>query len=387
MKNYLEIYVHIPFCQSKCRYCDFLSWPERNQDAVENYFDALNREIAAFKMPKDRLVGTVYFGGGTPSAVDPRLIAQTVTALEEKCGFDFKDGKLEKTIEVNPKTVDEAQLKDYRELGFNRLSVGIQSLSAGLLKTLGRLHTAEEALAVLDMAEAVGFENISGDLMSGLPGQTLEDIDEAVARIAAYPSVRHISCYSLIVEPGTVFEKWQRKGRLGLPSEKEERRMYHHLCRRLEAWGFHQYEISNFSRPGYASRHNSGYWDLTPYAGFGLGAASLSEQGPTDRDGAFYRKENTRDFKAYLEDPVHSFEGHALPKREAEGDFMFLGLRTADGVSDEDFDQLFGESFQDRYQKEISTLIKEKLIQKDGSRIFLTRKGLDLANQVFMAFV
>ncbi|MCH4071546.1 radical SAM family heme chaperone HemW [Pseudoramibacter sp.] len=387
MKNYLEIYVHIPFCQSKCRYCDFLSWPERNQASVKNYFDALGREIAAYKKPKDRPVGTVYFGGGTPSAVDPRLIAQTAMALEEKFGFDFKDEKLEKTIEVNPKTVDEAQLKGYRELGFNRLSVGIQSLSAGLLKTLGRLHTAEEALAVLDMAEAAGFDNISADLMSGLPGQTLEDIDKAVARIAAYPSVRHISCYSLIIEPGTVFEKWQREGRLGLPSEKEERRMYHHLCRSLEARGFHQYEISNFARPGCASRHNSGYWDLTPYAGFGLGAASLSEQGPTDQDGAFFRRENTRDFETYLKNPSRSFEGHALPKREAEGDFMFLGLRTAAGVRDEDFIKIFGESFKSIYKKEISTLIKENLIKADGSRIFLTRKGLDLANQVFMAFV
>ncbi|MGN0194196.1 MAG: radical SAM family heme chaperone HemW [Pseudoramibacter sp.] len=387
MKDYLEIYIHIPFCRSKCRYCDFLSWPERNQDTVEKYFDALGREIEAFDGADAAPVGTVYFGGGTPSAVDPIWIAETVSALEEKFGFDFKDEKLEKTIEVNPKTVDEAQLRGYRDLGFNRLSVGVQSLNGRLLKTLGRLHSAEDALAVFDMAKAAGFDNISADLMSGLPGQSLKDIDEAVACLAAVPQIRHISCYSLIIEPGTVFEKWQREGRLALPSENLEREMYHRLCRKLRAEGFHQYEISNFAKRGYESRHNSGYWDLTLYAGFGLGAASLFKNQPADRDGAFYRKENTRDFKAYLEDPVRSFEGHDLSKREAEGDFMFLGLRTAAGVSDEDFIKIFGESFKSIYKKEISTLIKEKLIQENGPRIFLTRKGFDLANQVFMAFV
>lgn len=387
MKDYLEIYVHIPFCQSKCRYCDFLSWPEKNQDTVAQYFKALCREITAFDVPGEKPVGTVYFGGGTPSCVDPVWIEKTVSALEQKFGFDFKSEQIEKTLEVNPKTVDEAKLKAYRELGFNRLSVGIQSLNDRLLKKLGRLHSAEEALAVLDMAAAAGFDNISVDLMSGLPGQTPADLDKAVKRLAVYPHVRHISCYSLIVEPGTVFDKWQREGRLALPPEDLEREMYHHLCRKLKSRGFHQYEISNFARPGYESRHNSGYWDLTPYAGFGLGAASLFQKGPADQGGAFFRRENTRNLKIYLDEPAQSFEGHDLSKSEAEGDFMFLGLRTADGVSDEDFDQLFGESFQDRYQKEISTLIKEKLIQKDGPRIFLTRKGLDLANQVFMAFV
>lgn len=387
MHQALEIYVHIPFCRSKCRYCDFVSWPERDGNRIAQYFEALKREIAAFNGGLQP-IRSVYFGGGTPSAVAPAYLAETIAALEKKFGFDFPTAAFEKTIEVNPKTVDKNQLQYYRKLGFNRLSVGVQSFNDHLLKTIGRLHTAEEAAITLQDAAAAGFDNISVDLIFGLPGQTLADVDATIDRLSHFPPVVHVSCYSLIVEPGTVFERWQREGRLSLPSEKIERAMYHRICERLGKNGFAQYEISNFARPGCFSRHNSGYWDLTPYAGFGLGAASLLlEKRTTDADGAFRRWTTTPDFEAYLKNPVTRTENHPLSKREAEGDFMFLGLRKTCGVDDRDFQNTFGESFETRYADEIPSLIREGLIQRADTRIKLTVRGLDLANQVFMAFV
>lgn len=388
MHHALEIYVHIPFCRSKCRYCDFVSWPEHDGNRVAQYFEALKREIIAFDGIGARPIRSVYFGGGTPSAVAPAYLAETIAALENKFGFDFQTAVFEKTIEVNPKTVDKNQLRYYRKCGFNRLSVGVQSFNNHLLKTIGRLHTAEEAAMTLRDAAAAGFDNISADLIFGLPGQTLADVDAAIDGLSRFPSVTHISCYSLIIEPGTVFEKWQREGRLCLPSEKIERAMYHRICERLGENGFAQYEISNFARPGYFSRHNSGYWDLTPYTGFGLGAASLLlEKGTTNVDGAFRRWTTTSDFEAYLKNPTTRTENHLLSKREAEGDFMFLGLRKIRGVDDRDFQNTFDESFETRYAEEIPSLIKEGLIQRADTRIKLTDRGLDLANQVFMAFV
>lgn len=388
MDHALEIYVHIPFCRSKCRYCDFVSWPEHDLNRIRQYFEALKREIEAFPYSGALPIRSVYFGGGTPSAVPSSLLSDTIGALEEKFGFDFQRAAFEKTIEVNPKTVDKKKLYHYRRLGFNRLSVGVQSFNDELLKTIGRLHTADEAEKTLRDAAAAGFDNISADLIFGLPGQTLEDVDQTIDKLSHFTPVRHISCYSLIIEPGTVFEKWQREGRLTLPDERTERAMYHDICERLAKNGFEQYEISNFARPGFASRHNSGYWDLTPYAGFGLGAASLSlAKCATDEDGAFRRSTTTSDFEAYLKNPISRSEDHQLSQNEAEGDFMFLGLRRTRGVDDKDFQALFGESFETRYADEILSLIKEGLICREGTRIKLTTLGLDLANQVFMAFV
>lgn len=387
MHQALEIYVHIPFCRSKCRYCDFVSWPERDGNRVAQYFEALKREIAAFNGGLQP-IRSVYFGGGTPSAVAPAYLAETIAALEKKFGFDFPTAAFEKTIEVNPKTVDKNQLQYYRKLGFNRLSVGVQSFNDRLLQIVGRPYYAADALQTLEDAAAAGFDNISADLMFGLPEQTLADVENTLDRLTKDALVQHVSCYSLIVEPGTVFEKWQREGRLALPEEKVERDMYHLICRRLAENGFEQYEISNFARPGFASRHNSGYWDLTPYAGFGLGAASLSlDKCATAEDGAFRRSTTTSDFEAYLKNPISRSEDHQLSQNEAEGDFMFLGLRRTRGVDDKDFQALFGESFETRYADEILSLIKEGLICREDTRIKLTARGLDLANQVFMAFV
>lgn len=388
MHRALEIYIHIPFCRSKCRYCDFVSWPERDSDQIARYFEALDKEIAAFLQNRTHPVRSVYFGGGTPSAVDTKYLSKVICALEGKFGFDFKTAAFEKTIEVNPKTVDHKDLQVYKALGFNRISVGVQSFNDRLLQIVGRPYHAADALQTLEDAAAAGFDNISADLMFGLPEQTLADVENTLDRLTKDALVQHVSCYSLIVEPGTVFEKWQREGRLALPEEKVERDMYHLICRRLAENGFEQYEISNFARPGYLSRHNSGYWDLTPYAGFGLGAASLLlENKAPGEDGAFLRKTTTADFDTYLQNPAACDEKHRLSKKEAEGDYMFLGLRRTKGVDDKDFQTLFGESIENRYAGEIFSLIEEGLLEREGSRIRLTTLGLDLANQVFMAFV
>lgn len=388
--NNLEIYVHIPFCVKKCLYCDFCSFAS-DEATIRRYIAALIAEIRAFEVPQNTVVKTVYFGGGTPSYIDAEHIARVVHALEDKFNFDLKeDQAIEATIEVNPASAMAEKLAVYRALGFNRLSVGCQSTDDGLLKTLGRAHTSSDFFETLRHAESAGFTNVSADLMFGLPKQSMRMLIDSAQRIMALPVVKHLSCYSLIVEPGTSFAKMAQTGQLELPDEQTERAMYHEIRKRTAEQGFAQYEISNFAKPGYLSRHNSGYWDLTPYAGFGLGASSLFDAGHPERQQNYERVTNTSDLSAYIQTSgTEKSEKHLLPLKEAKGDFMFLGLRKTAGVRDADYHAKFKSSFFHDYRSEIEEIFNEGLIAIDENdrRIFLTAKGLDLANQAFMVFV
>ncbi len=272
-KKPLELYIHIPFCIRKCAYCDFLSAPAA-PEVQEAYVGQLLQEIAASKkLPEDYEAVTVFFGGGTPGILKGELLCSILRALRDR--FSVREDA-EITVEANPGTVNRDKLVQYREAGVNRISLGLQSADNQELKLLGRIHTWEQFLESFQLARETGFRNINVDLMSALPGQTTESVHRTLERVLAL-SPEHISAYSLILEEGTPFYKRYEGHPELLPSEEEERQMYYDTRDRLCACGYEHYEISNFAKPGYACRHNLGYWERTDYKGFGLGAASLLE--------------------------------------------------------------------------------------------------------------
>ncbi|WP_281672077.1 radical SAM family heme chaperone HemW [Pseudoramibacter alactolyticus] len=383
----IGVYVHIPFCVKKCRYCDFCSSRE-DAAAVDRYIDALIAEIRDDGAAAGKRVASLYFGGGTPSFVDAAQIARVAAALEARYAFSLRDADIEATIEVNPASAVGEKLAAYRALGFNRLSVGCQSTDNRLLALMGRAHRAADFFATVAAAKAAGFENISADVIFGLPEQQLADVAATMRDLFAQP-LTHLSAYSLIVEPGTVFDRWEREGRLALPPEDEERAMYETVRRMAADTGMAPYEIANFARSGYASRHNSRYWRFEPYRGYGLGAASFVRPAALPLgDGDCRRFANTSDLAAYGLAPGRALaEDHRLSLAEAKGDFMFLGLRRTAGVRDAVFQKLFGASFFEEYGAAIAGLRRQGLVEVAGDALRLSRRGCDLANQVFMAFV
>lgn len=376
------IYIHIPFCRSKCRYCTFVSgaYPEGLR---EQYITALQGEIVSQRDNPQfgtcdeqdfRRLSSLYIGGGTPSEMTLPQTESLMNTVERT--FSFKDDA-ERTIEVNPTSESYEKLRAYRGMGFNRVSFGVQSLNDETLRRLGRTHTAAEAMESVSEAIRAGFENISVDCMFGLPGQTLDQIDHFVDTFAKVPEVRHLSAYALQIEEGSVFYKEYERGNLILPEEETERAMCHHLERKAWETGFKQYEISNFASPGYEARHNGSYWDLSGYWGFGVSASFY---------GHGVRGPNPMTIRDYLRNPVPE-ERHACDREEAMGDFMFLGLRRNKGVSDMDFYHQFGQHIDTVWPDALTSLIKRGLLTKTEEGYALTPLGRDLANQVFVEFV
>lgn len=370
------VYIHVPFCRQKCRYCAFYSVPAA-QALKEAYTKRLCRDIAACARVDEDL-RTLYIGGGTPSELDTAQIEAIVRCVEQTFEIPLHALK-ERTIEINPFSASAEKLEAYRALGFNRLSVGVQSLSAALLKTLGRPHSAADALTTIEAACRAGFENISVDIMFGLPGQTPADVGDTLETLLAYPQVRHLSAYALSIEPGTPFERMLKNGALALPDEDSEREMQRVVNALLAAHGFEHYEISNYALPGFQAVHNTLYWTLDGYYGFGPGASGFA--GGT-------RYSVKEDLKAYLSSKKNVYsQAHAVDAREARGDFMFLGLRRLEGVCADDYRALFGTSFFEDYGREITELTARGLLVREGSRVRLSSAGVDFANQVFTAFV
>ena len=400
MEKELGIYVHIPFCIRKCAYCDFISYPNK-LEMQEEYVKKLLEEIDNAKQIINNCnVTTVYIGGGTPSAINSKLIkrilykirdvistkqkADNVATLE---GIDqeFK-GHLgndiqEVTIEVNPGTVTRQKLEDYFEAGVNRLSIGLQSTSDFLLKSIGRIHTYKDFLDTYNMAVDVGFKNISVDLMIGLPYQTITDIKESIEKITNL-SLRpqHISVYSLIVEESTPMERLLNEGKIVLPTDEEERNQYSYVKNTLEQKGYKHYEISNFCLPGKQAIHNTNCWDQKEYLGFGVAAHSYFDR---------KRFSNTNSLQQYLSESFESFrtidEVQSLEDQQKE--FMLLGLRKLDGVDISAFKAKFAQNPLFLFRKEIQKLVDEGLLVVDLNQIRLTRRGLDLANIVWEQFV
>ena len=372
-----ELYIHIPFCVKKCLYCDFLSFPA-DEKMKERYIEALCDELMYIGCERaEKPLRSVFIGGGTPSVLPAEQIVRVMETVKERFSLE-EDAEV--TIECNPGTLDEGKLKAYKECGINRLSLGLQSSHENELKSLGRIHTYEDFVSCIRMAEDAGFDNINVDLMSGLPGQTASSFEETLRKVCTLSdSIKHISAYSLIVEEETPFGQMFEDGQLNLPDEDEDREMYHMTSRILEEYGFARYEISNYARPGFECRHNIGYWTGVDYYAAGLDAAS------------FYghcRYSNTPDMEEYLKDPVSA--PSLIEKLDQNGlmsEYMILGLRLTSGVSVSGFEKRFKTGIFDVYGKEIDRFIQDGLLEHAEDYIKLSEKGLDLANFVMRAFI
>lgn len=387
-RKQIGLYIHIPFCKQKCSYCDFCSYANK-ESFIKRYIQCVLKEIIEvgnnnkidFENGKDDLfsVKTIYIGGGTPSLIESKYIVQIMEEI--KSNFEL-DENAEITIEVNPGTVTLEKLEDYNKVGINRLSIGLQSTHEHLLKEIGRIHTYLDFLDTFRFAREAGFENINVDLMIGLPNQTLAEVQDSIEEIVSMEP-EHISVYSLILEEGTPLFKKVEEG-LELPDEELERKMYWNVKRILEANGYNHYEISNFAKQGYESKHNLDCWNQKEYIGFGIAAHSYT-------NGIRYSNiENLEQYiKNYEEDKTEeNLVFHEKQDMEAmQKEYMLLGLRKIDGVSIQEFKIKFVANPVFLYHDKLEKLVNEELVEIDGDQIKLTNKGLDLANIVWEEFI
>ncbi len=379
----LGIYIHIPFCKQKCFYCDFVSYA--NQDKYfQKYVQALNKEINNFIDNNEFEVQTIYIGGGTPSLIDAKYIEEILRIFEKR--NLLKEVK-EVTIEVNPGTVTEEKLRNYKNSGVNRLSIGLQSTEDKILKQIGRIHCYDDFLNTYKIAREVGFKNINVDLMIGLPNQKILDVKNSLEKIIKLEPEppNHISVYSLIVEENTPIEKMLESGELELPDEELERNMYWYVKNFLELNGYKHYEISNFAKLGNESKHNLDCWNQKEYVGFGVAAHSYIDD---------VRYGNIGNVEEYIKNCENGEFGKNKVIDEVENDifskekeFMLIGLRKIEGVLIQDFKNKFGENPIFVFKDELKKLVDENLLIVDFDRIKLTNKGLDLANIVWKNFV
>jgi len=370
-------YIHIPFCEHICYYCDFNKVFLKGQP-VDEYIEALLKEmrLQLERTPVNQLE-TIFVGGGTPTVLNETQLDRLCNGIRSI--LPFQNGEF--TFEANPGDLSEEKLRILHEYGVNRLSFGVQSFNNELLKKIGRTHTSDDVFETLTKAEKAGFENISIDLMYALPGQTEDDFRNSL-RTALELNLPHYSSYSLIVEPKTVFYNLMRKGKLHLPSEDAEAKMYDILITEMERHGLHQYEISNFAKPGFESKHNLVYWDNEEYFGFGAGAHSYVER---------VRRSNCGPVKKYLSrlenDELPIFDQHKLTKQEMMEEEMFLGLRKNEGVSLVHFKEKYNENVLDVFGNAISEMVERKLLEVTDNRIKLTKEGRFIGNEVFQAFL
>ena len=376
------LYLHIPFCKAKCRYCDFVSFADCEQ--MGDYVDALLEELKLWTavLPK-RKYDTVFLGGGTPSLLPEGAVASLLDALAR--GFDLAPDA-EITIESNPGTLAFAKLLEYRAAGVSRLSMGLQSAQDTLLKSLGRIHTCEEFLQGLCLAREAGFDNVNADIMYGLPGQTVEDHLDTI-RYVAELGLAHISAYSLVLEETTPLYTDVMGGAQSLPDEDTAYAMHREGMALLESLGYRRYEISNYAKPGYESRHNLNYWNNGEYLGFGLNSHSAMRVG-----GRWLRWANTAVLGDYIaavragERPLAG-EAQTISKEEEMFECVMLGLRKTEGMADRDFRARFGESLFTVYGKAIGELAQAGWLLSDGKGVRLTDEGLDMQNQALLAFL
>ena len=369
----LELYVHIPFCVRKCQYCDFLSGPS-DEETKDRYIEALLKEIRAAEHTEDYEIVSVFIGGGTPSALKAEAIASIMRTLQEKFFF-CEDAEV--TIEANPGTVDLEKLTIYRNVGINRLSLGLQSTDAEELKLLGRIHSYEEFLKSYEWAREAGFSNINIDLMFAIPGQTGEAWRQHLYQVAEL-NPEHISAYSLIIEEGTPFAEQN----LELPDEDTEYQMYEDTAEILERYGYRQYEISNYAKQGYMCRHNAGYWQRREYLGFGLGASSLY---------GGMRFSNTRRMQEYLKESRNPDQIRkdvtVLLRNERIEEFMFLGLRMTEGISEKKFEENFDVRLMDVYGNILQKYEETGFMEHIETKWRLTRKGIHVSNHILADFL
>ena len=387
-RQYQAIYVHIPFCKQKCLYCDFASYACFGEREMRAYTDALRHEIEVRVEEATNVASgaTIYFGGGTPSVLPTDCLERIVSTLKS-CGFWQKPA--EATIEVNPGTADVNKLKRMREAGFDRISFGVQSLQDAELKTIGRIHNAEEALIAIDMARTAGFRRISCDLIYGLPGQSLASLKDTICRLTK-TGIEHMSVYGLIVEEGTPLERLVTSGRMVLPDEDIAADMYELVQRLLAEAGFERYEISNYAKNGQYSRHNTVYWQYHPYIAFGAAACGMEKA--LRRTAASTVPEYIAAAQALTSANWRTSElytSESLTIQQQLEEFMFMGLRRAAGADLAEARARFGVDVWQRYQKELAPYIAQGLVGYEvaAERLYLTPAGMELGNQIFAIFI
>ncbi len=373
------IYIHIPFCRSRCSYCDFATDVFKNEETVERYVSALCKEIESFSRLStldSRLVETIYFGGGTPSLLTAKQLGKILDTIHKKFSVDENS---EITMEMNPATVSLKTLQAYKNLGVNRASFGAQTFDDTELKRLGRKHTANDVRETIKLLRMADFANVSFDLIAGLPRQTLTDwernLDEAVNL-----KPEHLSLYLLEIHEGTPLAEQIRSGRQPIPDEDLAGEMYELMLEKVSAKGYEQYEISNFSKPNFGSRHNSKYWLCAPVYAFGVSAHSF--------DGQKKRWANERDTLKYV-GMIEKGNSAIVESSEIDlkSEFVFLGLRLAKGIDVNEYKKRFGVDLRVEYAEDLKRLKEAELIEFSENRLKLTKKGFLFSNEVFAVFV
>lgn len=374
------VYIHIPFCQQKCHYCDFNSYTLKNQSVVE-YLNALELEMkfTTEKIPPNE-IKTIFIGGGTPTILNAQELEFLFTSIKKY--FPNWEDKIEFTVEANPGTVDDDKLKVMKQFGVNRISFGVQAFQEKLLNYIGRIHTVNEVYQSIESAQKFGFQNLSIDLMLGLPHQTIDMLKESLNK-AFQLQLHHFSVYSLKVEENTLFHSLYEKNELLLPNEDLELQMYLLTIEEMHKHGYNQYEISNFAKSNFESKHNINYWKNRDYYGLGAGAHGYINS---------MRYENERGIIPYShkllkENTLPIIEKFNISTEEKQEDMLMLGLRMIDGVKFSDYQYLFKEDITVRYSKQIDNLIKNGLLTADDKGIKLSKKGLIYGNDVFAEFI
>ncbi len=384
MKRELELYIHIPFCISKCAYCDFLSGPATKEVQMD-YVNALIKEIKSYDtLASEYVVTTIFIGGGTPSVLDAQWMEEIFRAVR---GVFSIEADVEITLEMNPGTVNQKKMERYYNLGVNRISIGLQTTNNKELRHLGRIHTYEEFEKTYWLARNCGFQNINIDLISAIPYQSCESWKTTLETVAKL-NPEHISAYSLIIEEGTSFYKMygeHQGGRNALPTEEEERKMYEDTERILDSYGYHRYEISNYAKPGFECTHNCGYWRRTEYLGIGVGSASLIGN---------QRVTNIRDQKSYVDlmnlyqrkdvdtaffEKLH-IEEEELTEQAVLEETIFLGMRLREGIK-------VTEAIAKRYGSLIQRYLEAGYFEIDQNRLRLTNEGISVSNSIFSEFI
>lgn len=369
-----SVYIHIPFCTNICHYCDFNKFFIKNQP-VDEYLNALDDEMKLYGKIQAK---TLFIGGGTPSALSETQLKRLLNIIHENIEID---ATAEFAVEANPGDLNEEKLQILKGGGVNRLSLGVQTFDNYLLENIGRSHRSEDVFVTIEAAKKAGFNSISIDLIYGLPDQTLDQVKKDI-ETAFELNLQHISAYSLIIEPKTVFYQLYNKGKINLPSEDTEAEMYEWVMDVLPKFGFEQYEISNYAKPGFESRHNLTYWNNEEYVGFGAGAHGYL---------LGKRYSNFTVLKKYIESlkqgnrPIISET--VLSMQEIMEEEMFLGLRKNQGVSMKLFEEKFIILLQNAFPNVLDELLRKELIKIENEFIRLTRKGRMLGNEVFQAFL
>ena len=372
-KKPTSAYVHIPFCTQICYYCDFSKVFIKNQP-VDNYLEHLLQEFHSYDIQKLR---TLYIGGGTPTALSASQLEVLLDELTKNLDLSVLE---ELTIEANPGDLDADKIAVLQNSAVNRVSLGVQTFDDKMLKKIGRSHTEKDIYENIDRLKLAGFDNISIDLIYALPGQTMEQVKDNVAKAIAL-DIPHMSLYSLILENHTVFMNRMRRGKLPLPKEELEAEMFEYIIAELERAGFEHYEISNFSKQGFESRHNLMYWDNAEYYGIGAGASGYV-------DGVRYKNHGPiRHYLKAVEEGSARINEEHLSQREQMEEEMFLGLRKKSGVSMARFEEKFERSFQELYGDTVKDLIQQGLMQVEGDRVRMTKRGLFLGDTVAERFI